>query len=87
MCFIYVDFSIPGLTVTKVLDSVGGLPNIFNIDKGSEFTGKAIDQWAHEKKIKLDSFRPGKPNENAIVESFNGKFRNEYLNENWFLRL
>jgi putative transposase len=84
---LYVDFSIPGITVTKALDSVGRLPNIFNIDNGSEFTGKAMDQWAHERKIKLDFIRPGKPNENAFIESFNGKFRDECLNENWFLSL
>lgn len=84
---LYVDFSIPGLTVTRALDSIGVLPNIFNIDNGSEFTGKAMDQWAHEKGIKLDFIRPGKPNENAFIESFNGKFRDECLNENWFLSL
>ena len=84
---LYADFSIPGLTVTRALDSVGVLPEIFNIDNGSEFTGKAMDQWAHEKGIKLDFIRPGKPNENAFIESFNGKFRDECLNENWFLSL
>lgn len=84
---LYVDFSIPGQTVTKALDSIGTLPKIFNIDNGSEFTGKAMDQWAHEKGIKLDFIRPGKPNENAFIESFNGKFRDECLNENWFVSL
>lgn len=84
---LYVDFSIPGLTVTKALNSIGVLPNIFNIDNGSEFTGKVMDQWAHEKGIKLDFIRPGKPNENAFIESFNGKFRDECLNENWFVSL
>ena len=44
-------------------------------------------QWAHEKGIKLDFIRPGKPNENAFIESFNGKFRDECLNENWFVSL
>ncbi len=84
---LYVDFSIPGLTVSKALDSVGRLPLIFNIDNGSEFTCRAMDQWAHDKGIKLDFIRPGKPNENAFIESFNGKFRDECLNENWFLSL
>jgi putative transposase len=84
---LYADFSIPGLTVTRELDSVGKLPKIFNIDNGSEFTGKVMDQWAHEKVIKLDFIRPGKPNENAFIESFNGKFRDECLNENWFIGL
>ena len=84
---LYVDFSIPGLTVTRALDAVGKLPEVFNIDNGSEFTGKAMDQWAYEKGIKLDFIRPGKPNENAFIESFNGKFRDECLDENWFVSL
>ncbi len=46
-----------------------------------------MDQWAHEKGIKLDFIRPGKPNENAFIESFNGKLCDECLNENWFLSL
>ena len=84
---LYADFSIPGSVVTKALDSVGELPKIFNIDNGSEFTGKAMDTWAFEKGIKLDFIRPGKPNENAFIESFNGKLRDECLNENWFVSL
>lgn len=84
---LYADFSIPGATVTRVLDSAKRLPKTFNIDNGSEFTGKAMDIWAFEKGIKLDFIRPGKPNENAFIESFNGKFRNECLNENWFVSL
>lgn len=46
-----------------------------------------MDAWAFNKGIKLDFIRPGKPNENAFIESFNGKFRDECLNENWFLSL
>jgi putative transposase len=84
---LYVDFSIPGFKVAQVLELVGQLPNSIRIDNGSEFTGQAMDQWAHGKRIKLDFIRPGKPNENAFIESFNGKFRNECLNENWFLSL
>jgi putative transposase len=84
---LYADFSIPGQAVTRSLDSIGFLPKIFNIDNGSEFTGKTMDQWAHEKGIKLDFIRPGKPNENAFIESFNGKLRDECLNENWFVSL
>lgn len=84
---LYADFSIPGLTVTRALESIGTLPKIFNIDNGSEFTSKAMDAWAYAKGIKLDFIRPGKPNENAFIESFNGKLRDECLNENWFLSL
>lgn len=84
---LYANFSIPGLSVIHELEKLERLPQIFNIDNGSEFTGRAMDQWAHEKGIKLDFIRPGKPNENAFIESFNGKLRDECLNENWFLSL
>src|SRR2546425_4265214 len=56
-------------------------------DNGPEFTSKALDAWAYQRGVKLHFIRPGKPVENAYVESFNGKLRNEYLNENWFLNL
>ncbi len=84
---LHADFSISGLSVTKNLNNLKKLPKIFNIDNGSEFTCKAMDAWAFEKGIKLDFIRPGKPNENAFIESFNGKLRDECLNENWFLSL
>ena len=84
---LHADFSIPGTTVARALDTLGKLPLVFNIDNGSEFTGKAMDGWAFERGIKLDFIRPGKPNENAFIESFNGKLRNECLNENWFVSL
>ncbi|MFN3453941.1 MAG: IS3 family transposase [Pseudobdellovibrio sp.] len=83
----YVDFSIPGATVARELTKQKSLPKVFNIDNGSVFTGKALDQWLFERNIKLDFIRPGKPNENAFIESFNGKLRDECLNENWFLSL
>jgi putative transposase len=84
---LHVDFSIPGAAVTRAIDKLERSPKIFNIDNGSEFTGKAMDTWAFERGIKLDFIRPGKPNENAFIESFNGKLRNECLNENWFVSL
>lgn len=84
---LYADVSIPGLRVSRVLDEIGRLPKSIVIDNGSEFTGRAMDAWAFEKKISLDFINPGKPNENAFIESFNGKFRNECLNENWFVSL
>jgi putative transposase len=88
---LHADFSIPGLTVTKVLELAaierGKFPDSIVIDNGSEFTGKVMDQWAFENKIKLDFIRPGKPQENGFIESFNGKFRDECLNEYWFLSL
>lgn len=88
---LFADFSIPGIAVARVLELAainrGKLPESIVIDNGSEFTGKAMDQWAHENNIKLDFIRPGKPIENAFIESFNGKFRDECLNEHWFLSL
>lgn len=64
-----------------------GKPKTIRVDNGSEFTSKAMDQWAYFNKVELDFSRPGKPTDNAFIESFNGKFRTEYLNQNWFLSL
>ncbi len=64
-----------------------GKPKAIRVDNGSEFTSKAMDQWAYFNKVELDFSRPGKPTDNAFIESFNGKFRTEYLNQNWFLSL
>lgn len=87
---LYVDFSIPGATVVRELEKVRlarGTPKSIVIDNGSEFTGRAMDSWAFENGITLDFIRPGKPQENAFIESFNGKFREECLSENWFVSL
>jgi putative transposase len=54
------------------------------MDNGPEFPGWALDQWEYRNGVKLDFITPGKPVENAYVESFNGEFREEYLNEHWF---
>jgi putative transposase len=54
------------------------------VDNGSEFISKALDQWAHGNHVELDFIRPGKPVENAFIESFNGSFRMECLNAHWF---
>lgn len=84
---LFADFSIPGLRVTRVLDELSKIPQSISIDNGTEFTSQVMDNWAYQNKVKLDFIRPGKPNENAFIESFNGKFRNECLNENWFVSL
>lgn len=88
---LFVDFSIPGLAVTRALEIAGiergKFPSSIVIDNGSEFTGKVMDQWAFNNKIKLDFINPGKPQENGFIESFNGKFRDECLSEHWFLSL
>ena len=57
------------------------------MDNGSEFVSKVMDKWAYENKVDLSFSRPGKPVDNAFVESFNGSFRDECLNVNWFLSL
>ena len=63
------------------------LPERIQVDNGSEFISKALDQWAYEHKVTLDFSRPGKPTDNPYIESFNGSFRDECLNVNWFLSL
>jgi putative transposase len=57
------------------------------VDNGSEFISKVMDHWAYEHGVALDLPRPGKPTDNAKVESFNGRFREECLNAHWFLSL
>lgn len=56
-------------------------------DQGPEFTGKALDQWAYQNGVELKLIQPGKPMQNGYIESFNGKFRDECLNEHWFTDL
>jgi len=57
------------------------------IDNSSEFISKVMDKWAYERGIELEFSRPGKPTENAMVESFNGRLRQECLNEHWLMSL
>ena len=57
------------------------------IDNGTEFTSQVLDQWAYENQVQLHFITPGRPMENGFIESFNGKFRDECLNENWFMDL
>lgn len=64
-----------------------GYPHMITVDNGSEFTSKALDAWAHEHGVKLAFIRPGKPIENAVIESFNGRFRDECLNAHVFISL
>ena len=85
---IEVDTSIPGARVVRVLDrlaEIRGLPEVITVDNGPEFAGKALDEWAYRKGVKLSFIRPGKPIENAFAESFNGRLRDECLNTNRFL--
>ncbi len=87
---IEVDTSLPGLRVASVLERLAemrGLPRSITVDNGPEFAGRALDVWAYRTGVTLSFIRPGKPVENAYIESFNGKFRDECLNEHWFLLL
>ena len=87
---IKVDTSLPALRVIRELDHLAltrGLPRQIVVDNGPEFAGKLLDAWAHERGIQLLFIRPGKPIENAYIESCNGRFRDECLNEHWFTSL
>ena len=79
-----------GLPVTRILDRLAitrGLPQILRTDNGKEFCGRAMLTWAHTQGLTLRLIEPGKPNQNAYIESFNGRFRDECLNEHWFTTL
>ncbi len=78
---------ISGYEVVMTLESIAafrGYPEAIRTDQGPEFTGKALDQWAHQHDVILKLIQAGKPTQNAYIESFNGKFRDECLNEHWF---
>ena len=87
---IEVERAISGLGVTRMLDRLAlsrGLPQVIRTDNGKEFCGKAMVIWAHQQGVQLRLIQPGKPNQNAYVESFNGRLRDECLNEHWFTHL
>lgn len=82
-----VAFSITGLQVARFLSQIAesrALPNSIVVDNGTEFTSKAMFFWSQDTHVKLAFTQPGKPTQNAFVESLNGKFRNECLNQHWF---
>ena len=84
---IRVDTSIPSAKVTETLDQVirqRGKPDAIRVDNGTEFTSNHFDAWAYERGIQVDFIQPGRPVENALIESFNGKLREECLNVHWF---
>jgi putative transposase len=85
-----VDTSLGGLRVRRVLDRVvaeRGLPEAIVLDNGPEFRGRALAAWSEERGVRLEFIQPGKPMQNAYVESFNGRLRDECLNANWFTSL
>jgi putative transposase len=84
------EHTIGGDHLTRILDGIcsqRGKPAVIRSDNGPEFTGRAMLTWAHRHGIALRLIEPGKPNQNAYVESFNGRFRDECLNEHWFMSL
>ncbi len=87
---IVVDRAISRERLTRILDTLNatrGLPEVIRTDNGKEFCGRAMLSWCHGRVGKLRLIEPGKPNQNAYVELFNGRLRDECLNENWFTGL
>jgi putative transposase len=83
-------FNFRGADVVEVLERVGreiGFPAAIRVDQGTEFVSRDLDLWAYQRGVTLDFSRPGKPTDNAFIESFNGKFRAECLNAHWFMSL
>ena len=87
---IEVDTSLPGGRVVRVLERLAverGAPDEIVLDNGPELAGKALDQWADERRVQLRFIEPGKPIQNAFVESFQGRLRDECLDRHWFVSL
>ena len=87
---IEVDHSLPGERVARTLERLSeerGLPSTIVCDNGPEFQGQVLDFWAHRHGVTLAFIQPGKPVQNAFIESFNGKLRDECLNESYFTSL
>ena len=88
---IHVGQSLKGEDVVAVMERLKtefkSVPERIQVDNGSEFISKALDKWAYENNVILDFSRPGKPTDNAYIESFNGSFRDECLSIHWFLSL
>ena len=88
--FIGVGFRYRGYDVVAALNlavAQYGVPECIRLDNGPEFISKEVDLWAYAHGVVLDFSRPGKPTDNAFIESFNSRFRQECLNEHWFLSL
>jgi putative transposase len=84
---IVVDSSLTGERVVEALERLaadGMRPQMLSIDNGPEFISRALDAWAHRHGVQLEFSRPGKPTDNAFIEAFNSRFRDECLNLHWF---
>ena len=87
---IAVGFSLPGQRVVAMLEDVAetrGYPDMLVVDNGPELRGRDLDRWAYRSGVKLFFIDPGKPMQNASIESFNGRFREECLDQTWFTSL
>ena len=87
---IEVDTAISDTRVKAVMEQLAdtrGLPKSITVDNGPEIEGQVLDTWAYLAGVQLSFIRPGKPNENAYIESFNGKFHDECLNEHRFITM
>jgi putative transposase len=87
---IEVDTSLPGVRVVRALDQLRverGLPHTIVLDTGPELTSRVLDQWAYAHGVQFQFIDPGKPIQNAFIESFNSRFRDECLNVHWFTSL
>lgn len=85
-----VGYRYTGYDVVKTLEWATqrcGMPRSIRVDNGPEFVSKELDLWAYTNDVTLDFSRPGKPTDNAFIESFNARVRQEYLNQHWFLSL
>lgn len=74
-------------TLNRIKEETRNIPQRIQVDNGQEFVSKGWDIWAYENNVILDFSRPGRPTDNPFIESFNGSFREECLNTNWFLPL
>lgn len=87
---IALDHGMSSHYLVRILEGIvrfRGRPGAIRTDQGPEFTARALDQWAYRNGVTLKLIQPGKPTQNAYIESFNGKFRDECLNEHWFSTL
>ena len=87
---IEVDRSLSGQRVVAMLERLActsGLPTTLGVDNGPEFTSKALDAWAHRHGVPLAFSRPGTPTDNPFIEAFNARFREECLNQHWFMSI
>ena len=87
---IVAERALGGHQLVRILEQLAltrGLPKAIRTDNGKEFCSRAMLTWAHARGVQLFLIEPGKPNQNAYIESFNGRFRDECLNEHWFTSL